>query len=123
MDIIRRLPTDVANRIIPYTYNTQPPHLLADIRHYTKSLHLIINFYKRQIWWQPMSPPHSGRRRPPRHITGLLFDLTLRSRNVMIPYIHRQPIKNQKKIVKLIWGKLAIPEREHFIRAAKAPTP
>ena len=38
MELISKLPEDIVNRIIPYTYNIQTKNLLEDIIHYNNSL-------------------------------------------------------------------------------------
>jgi len=47
-EIIKRLPTDLINRIIPYTYNPQSKELLEDIHSYFTTKQIISEiFYKR----------------------------------------------------------------------------
>ena len=46
---IQRLPQDIINSIIPYTYQPQSETLLKDIRNYSKTINLIRNLYY-QYW-------------------------------------------------------------------------
>ena len=43
-NFIQRLPQDIINSIIPYTYQPQSEILLKDIRNYSKTINLIRNF-------------------------------------------------------------------------------
>ena len=48
-NFIQRLPQDIINSIIPYTYQPQSETLLKDIRNYSKTINLIRNLYY-QYW-------------------------------------------------------------------------
>lgn len=141
MELISKLPTDIVNRIIPYTYNIQNKELLEDIIHYNNSLTKIIKIYKKSIWC-PLPQYFYNKTNTP-YRTGLLFDLctytylngqmyigniNIWSRS--ITFNKFKDYKNQNHFdctykmrkIKIIWGLMTIQERENFIKIRKNET-
>ena len=48
INIIKKLPIELVNTIIPYTYSVQDKQLLLDIKSFTKDIGLIKSFYYTQ---------------------------------------------------------------------------
>jgi hypothetical protein len=44
-EMIAKLPMDIILHIIPYTYNFQKKHLLDDIKSYSESKKILLNYY------------------------------------------------------------------------------
>ena len=72
MELISKLPEDIVNRIIPYTYNIQCKELLEDVVHYNNSLRRIIKIYKKSVWC-PLPQNYYIEANNP-YKKGLLFD-------------------------------------------------
>jgi hypothetical protein len=138
MELISKLPEDIINRIIPYTYNIQNKELLADIIHYNNSLTRIIKIYKRSIWC-PLPEYFYIETQTP-YKSGLLFDLctytylngemfigdvNIWDRSIAFNKFKDYKNKNhfdstyKMRKIKIIWGLMTIQERKNFIKIRK----
>ena len=134
MELISKLPEDIVNRIIPYTYKIQSKKLLEDINHYNNSLSRIIKIYKKSIWC-PLPENFYIETYSP-YKSGLLFDLctytylhgdmfigdvNIWDRSIAFNkfkgYKNRNHFDSRpmKRKIKIIWGLMTIEERDNFI--------
>jgi len=135
MELISKLPEDIVNRIIPYTYNIQCKELLEDVVHYNNSLRRIIKIYKKSVWC-PLPQNYYIEANNP-YKKGLLFDLCTHTYlnaeifignvNIWDRSISFNKFKNYKnrnhfnsipvmRKIKIMWGLMTMKERDNFIK-------
>ena len=131
---IQRLPQDIINSIIPYTYQPQSETLLKDIRNYSKTINLIRNLYY-QYWtvykgyseiegkWQLINDieRYANNDIPTmlsfidkfRHIWFRNF--TLNNNDEFDNFIEKFVLKSTPTQINMFWGILIPQERHEFI--------
>ena len=131
---IQRLPQDIINSIIPYTYQPQSETLLKDIRNYSKTINLIRNLYY-QYWtvykgyseiegkWQLINDieRYANNDIPTmlsfidkfRHIWFRNF--TLNNNDEFDNFIEKFVLKSTPTQINMFWGILIPQERREFI--------
>ena len=133
-NFIQRLPQDIINSIIPYTYQPQSEILLQDIRNYSKTINLIRNLYY-QYWtvykgyseiegkWQLINDieRYANNDVPTmlsfidkfRHIWFRNF--TLNNNDEFDNFIEKFVLKSTPTQINMFWGILIPQERHEFI--------
>jgi hypothetical protein len=132
MDIIKKLPEELRQYILTFTYEFQPFFLLNDIRHYVTTRPNIQDWYINRFAWEYPDAEHDwlhndligfcneqyatmyGYRDRFVGIFSRMFWLKNKSREELLCNI-RKLFKNSVKANNITWGLLTIEERDKFI--------
>lgn len=130
MDIIKKLPEELRNYILTFTYEFQPFILLNDIRHYTSTRSRIQDWYINRFAWEYPEAEHDwlhndligfcneqyatmfGYRENFIAIYSRMF--LKKTRQELLVSI-RKLFKHSVKANNITWGLLTIEERERFM--------
>jgi len=110
---LKKLPTDVINKIFSYYYSPQSKELLDDIKNYSKSLKIIEKIYYDfwiGNWPQPFSPA------PGQDKDWLINDIicfTNKERATCLGYVDEFYGLWIRFLLEHIWGHLNLPEETH----------
>uniref|UniRef100_A0A6C0HQT6 Uncharacterized protein n=1 Tax=viral metagenome TaxID=1070528 RepID=A0A6C0HQT6_9ZZZZ len=131
MDIIKKLPKDIRNYILTFTYEPQPFILLNDIRHYIRTRQEIKDWYTNHFAWEYPNAESDwlyndllgfcnensalmfGYKAFYFEVFSRAFLLKNKSRDELL--MHRHIFRYSDKTNNVIWGLLTIQERNEFI--------
>ena len=134
-DFVQKLPEDIINKIIPFTYSSQSQTLLHDIRNYHNTLQLVKAIYYKH-WvitngfaeieskWELIADieKYANNNTPAspytfidnfRHIWFRNF--TLNNNNEFDSFIIKYNLKAVQTQINMFWGMLTANERNEFI--------
>ena len=120
-ELLNKLPYDIINKIISYTYNIQPKELLEDIESYYYTKWLLINIYTKKYtrydWYTDID-------RPIDNVYNELYQYVLNTRLVKLCMnrlieIHYSLNSSNMKKINYIWGLLTVKERKEFFNYPK----
>lgn len=135
-DIIKKLPEDIINLIIPYTYSLQSKELIDDIQTYFSKKKIISRIYSR--WWFDSEEENADKNWLHNDLISFANDYyatmfgfkesfyNIFSRNIMLKkdkykvisfIVHLENEKVEKQI-NIYWGLFTPEEREEFIEIA-----
>jgi hypothetical protein len=135
-EIIKKLPKDIINLIIPYTYSVQSKELIVDIQTYFSKKKIITRIYSR-FWFNPYEENedknwlHNDLIAFANDYNATMFGFKERfynifSRNIMlkndqnkvISYIVNLENEKVEKRINIFWGLFKPEEREEIIEIA-----
>ena len=118
--LLKRLPTEIINKIFSYTYSPQSPELMQNIQNFKKTFDKI-NCILYNFWIRDFSFPI---------LVKTNLDKQWLVRDLFNWYPHTQPVwstlreiknlkllanKREETIIRLIWGILTPNERKRFV--------
>lgn len=135
-EIIKKLPEDIINLIIPYTYSVQTKELIDDVQTYFSKKKIISRIYSR--WWFDSYEENADKNWLHNDLIAFANDYyatmfgfresfyNIFSRNIMLKkdkdkvisfIVHLENEKVEKQI-NIYWGLFTPEEREEFIEIA-----